>query len=337
MEIFINGTGCISPQNTFDDSAFTLNSLQATALGRLKTIEPEYKNYINPSLLRRMSRMIRMGIASSKVCLERAGVAMPDAIITGTGLGCIEDTEKFISSILENNEQLLTPTPFIQSTHNTVGGQIALLLGCHAYNYTYVHRGVSFESSLLDAMMLIQEHSAENVLVGGIDELTHHSYKLLQQVGIYSRKDQLSSALTEGTPGGEGAAFFLVSGKKTTTSVAKISLVKTFTGKISSSSLIEKISKVLAEEGKQPNEIGLIVSGKSGNDRNDLVLEEMLDRIFKNTPQQTFKQYCGEYHTASAFALWFAVKKLQEKSFSSALVCNHFGGEDHSIMLVEKC
>ena len=53
---------------------------------------------------------------------------MPDAIITGTGLGCLEDTEKFLTAMVTNKEEFLTPTSFIQSTHNTVSAQIALLL-----------------------------------------------------------------------------------------------------------------------------------------------------------------------------------------------------------------
>lgn len=335
MEVYINGTGCISPQNTFEESSFNLNSLQAASSSRLKCIDPEYKNYINLSQLRRMSRMIRMGIASAKLCLERAQVSMPDAIITGTGLGCIEDTEKFISSILENNEQLLTPTPFIQSTHNTVGGQIALLLGCHAYNYTYVHRGISFESSLLDATMMIRERSAENILAGGIDELTDHSYLLLQQLGIYSRQKSVASDLSNGTPGGEGSAFFLLSGKKLASTRARLSLIKTFPGKNDPLILVEKIRESLKEAGKKPENIDLILSGRSGHSKTDVLHAALNDTFFKKSAIQTFKQYCGEYHTASAFALWLAVQELT--NHSSVLVSNQFGGEDHSLLLVERC
>ncbi|HVD97136.1 MAG TPA: beta-ketoacyl synthase N-terminal-like domain-containing protein [Cytophagaceae bacterium] len=337
MEIYINGTGAISPQPSFEENNFTSEALSATNAARLKCLEPDYKNYINPSSLRRMSRMIKMGIASSKICLENANVSMPGAIITGTGLGCVEDTEKFSLSILENHELLLTPTPFIQSTHNTVGGQIALLLGCHAYNFTYVHRGISFESSLLDASMLIQEKAADDILVGGIDELTDNSYTLLQQLGIYSRKKSLSSDLSDGTPAGEGAAFFLVSGKKTEQTQAKISVIKTFAGKHSSGSLGEKIKEVLSEKGKRLKDISLVLTGNSGNAKTDLVYQDLKRTIFKETDTTSFKQYCGEYHTASAFGCWWAVKKIQRGEASSVLLCNQFGGADYSILLIEKC
>jgi 3-oxoacyl-[acyl-carrier-protein] synthase II len=325
MEVFINGIGIISPQPTFNEAELSLDGMTVSVSDRLKCIEPEYKNYINPSLLRRMSRMIKMGVTASKKCLENAGVENPGAIITGTGLGCLEDTEKFIHSIIENNEQLLTPTPFIQSTHNTVGGQIALLLACHEYNYTYTHRGISFESALLDAALLIEEGTADNILVGGIDELTDNSFKLMQQLGFYSS-----------STAGEGAAFFLLSGERKGKSIAKISLLKTFVGKSDDKIITKKILHYLSEAQKKVDDIGMVMLGDSGNKKTDRIYKELRKGIFKTSVSKTFKEYCGEYHTASSFALWLSTKYLNEE-LSSVLIYNHFGGTDHSIILVEKC
>ncbi len=337
MAIYINGTGLLSPQQTFEESSFSLSLLKTTESARLSCVEPDYKQYIPPPLLRRMSRMIKMGITSAKICLENAGVTMPGAIVTGTGLGCIEDTEKFIVSILENDEQLLTPTPFIQSTHNTVGGQIALLLGCHAYNTTYVHRGSSFESSLADAQMLLQEKAADTVLVGGIDELTNDSYALLQQLGIYTRKSELKPAAPHGTAGGEGAAFFLLSAAKSEKTQAKLSLLKTFSGQPEFLTIEKYILSALQEAGKTIQDIDLVLTGDSGNVNTDKVYEALRKSIFAQTNTQTFKHYCGEYPTAASFGFWLAVKKITLESRKSVLIYNHFGGADHSIVLLEKC
>ena len=43
--------------------------------------------------------------------LKNAGLGTPDAIITGTGLGCLSDTVKFMDSILKFNEENLNPAP----------------------------------------------------------------------------------------------------------------------------------------------------------------------------------------------------------------------------------
>ena len=109
----------------------------------LSANEPDYKSIItNAALRRRMSRIIKMGVACGLECISTLPSEKVHAIITATGLGCLADTEKFLNTIIENKEQLLNPTPFIQSTFNTIGAQIALLRQIHAYNMTYVHRGV---------------------------------------------------------------------------------------------------------------------------------------------------------------------------------------------------
>ena len=167
---YINGTGCISPQNSIDSEWF-FDAIEPARGDYFDAIEPSYKEFIAPNLLRRMGRAIKMGVAAGNIAIQQADVKKVDAIITGTGLGCFEDSERFLLALLNNEEQFLTPTSFIQSTHNTVGSQIALLMKCHDYNFTYVHRGFSFESAIQDALMLFEE-GKETILVGGIEEHT---------------------------------------------------------------------------------------------------------------------------------------------------------------------
>jgi len=180
----------------------------------LQIIPPDYKLYIDLMARRRMGRIIKAGVSAAKICLNDAGAAMPEAIITGTGLGCIEDTERFLYSVLENQERLLNPAHFMQSTYNTLCSQIAIQLSCTNYNNTFVHRAFSFESALIDAMMLIAEERAGNVLVGGVDEITANHYAISGKLGIW-KKETVSSlhlleSSTEGTIPGEGAAYFFL-------------------------------------------------------------------------------------------------------------------------------
>ena len=166
----------------------------------LQAYEPDYKDIItNATLRRRMSRIVKMGVACGLECMGELSPEKIQGIITATGLGCLTDTEKFLNNLLDNKERMLNPTPFIQSTFNTIGAQIALIHQIHAYNMTYVHRGLSFESALLDAMMKIEEGS-ENILVGAIDEMTETCYTIQQRLGML-----------KGIAAGEGAQFFLLS------------------------------------------------------------------------------------------------------------------------------
>src|SRR5580692_8036446 len=130
MSIYIQAISAISPQNTFGAHPFLAERVEYTG-DRLTCKEPDYATIIDPKQIRRMSRIIRMGVATASACLKEVGISNPDAIVTGTAYGCLADTGVFLSAIIEQGEELLSPTAFIQSTHNTVGGQIALMLQCH--------------------------------------------------------------------------------------------------------------------------------------------------------------------------------------------------------------
>lgn len=187
--------------------------------GRFSACEPDYKTWITDAgQRRRMSRIVKMGVTAGLQCLSNVDV-QPDAIITATGLGCLADTEKFLQSIGAQNEELLSPTPFIQSTFNTIGAQIALLSGNKAYNSTYVHRAFSFESALLDGMMQLQSGDAQNVLVGAVDELTPTVFHIMRRMGAWRKY-----------PAGEGASFFLLGNERTQQSVARIVAVEMWSG-----------------------------------------------------------------------------------------------------------
>src|SRR3978361_1094966 len=186
MKTYIRSSSCISAQNTFGNNDFLTDIIEYTGT-RLKAIEPDYKQYIDPKQIRRMSHVIKMGVAAAKECLAQGNTEMPGAIITGTAFGCMEDTVTFLTRIIELNEEMLPPTAFIQSTHNTVAAQIALQLKCHQYNNTFVHKGISFESALFDAIMLLNEQETDNILVGGTEEMVDTGFKVLTRLGLYKR------------------------------------------------------------------------------------------------------------------------------------------------------
>lgn len=182
------------------------------AIASDKTLKTDIKALIpDPMVRRRMSRIVKRGVSVGMECLLTAGADTIDAIITATGFGCLDDSEKFLRNIIENDEQLLNPTPFIQSTFNTVGGQIGLLCKNHCYNMTYTHRGRSFESALLDAVLLLDAGEAHNVLLGAFDETTPTQHKIMERMGLWRRAQA-----------GEGAYFFVVSDQRGANCVATI-------------------------------------------------------------------------------------------------------------------
>ncbi len=304
--IYINAVAGISPQETFNATSFPQTIIQHTG-NRFNCIGPDYDDLIDAKLIRRMSRIIKMGAAAALRCLQQSNVEMPGGIIVGTAYGCLQDTEIFLQRMIDYKEEMLTPTAFIQSTHNTVGAQIALLLQCHNYNNTFVQSGFSFESALLDALMLLKENEMSNVLVGAADEITNSSHEILTRFGLYKsiNSEKFYSYESKGTVAGEGAFFFLLSNEHSEQNIAKLDAIEMFYD-IANADIENRILNFLAEQSLAVNDVDIIITGRNGDRKNDIVYDALDAAIFANKPVINYKHLCGEYPTSTSFALWLA-------------------------------
>ncbi|MBL4625692.1 MAG: beta-ketoacyl synthase chain length factor [Flavobacteriales bacterium] len=351
MKVYINGIGNISPQSTWDNSNF-LEEVVSVDDNRLLCVEPIYKEYISPIKLRRMSKVIKRGIASALIALKDANVENPGAIITGTGWGCWADTEKFLLAMIDQGEEQLTPTAFMQSTHNTVSGQIAITIQCHNYNSTYVHRGVSFERALQDGMMLCAE-GKENILVGGFDECTDNFFTMLGQVGTWKKNPinnlDLFTDKQEGTVGGEASIAFIIDSKQNESAYASIDAMTTFYKPESADEVNKRVVDFLSGNELSLADIDVVVSGKNGDAKSDEIYDSVLSQL-PDAVHTGFKHLCGQFDTATAFGTWLAAKMLKTQSIpgvvkmneasripGKVLVINHHNNENYSLQLLSKC
>ena len=137
---------------------------------KYQDIAPETMPKIPPMVARRLSSLLKRALLTALVTLQRVGISSPDAIGTGTAMGCVHDTVCFLKEIKERGEELLKPTHFMQSTHNTIGSLIAIYTHSHGYNNTFSHGRESLHSALLDAQLQIEMGESRNALVGLYDE-----------------------------------------------------------------------------------------------------------------------------------------------------------------------
>ena len=263
------------------------------------------------SLRRRMSRIVKMGVACGLKCAEDLPSDSIDGIVTATGLGCLGDTEKFMESIVVNNERLLNPTPFIQSTFNTIGGQIALLRGIHSYNVTYVHRGLSFESALIDAAMQVAD-GKRNVLLGAVDEITASSADIQRRLGM-TRDYEL----------GEGANFFVLNTATPGSNRPAILDIDTRSGKLTDSELTEWIVEMTKRNGINASDLCIVANC------NAAIADNVANRLSLKNKPLPFKT-C-EYHTLSAQALDFAINN---STANNTLIISDYQGINHSLILL---
>jgi len=122
--------------------------------------------YVSPMERRRMSLLMKAATLTSLMALEQTGIDKPDAIIIATCYGMLEQGEKILEHIAANGEEGISPTLFMQSTHNTLAGSLAIRLKCHGWNMTYSHGADSFDHAMAEARRIIAEGHARTVLVG---------------------------------------------------------------------------------------------------------------------------------------------------------------------------
>jgi 3-oxoacyl-[acyl-carrier-protein] synthase II len=315
---YISAASGISHQPTFKNVGFSA-SMDTVSIGA-ELVTPNYKEYIDAGLLRRMSKILRMSVACAKECILQAGIEQPDSIVVGTGLGCLQDTEKFLNTFL-SVEGLLPPTSFIQSTHNTIAGQISLGIGNHGYNMTHTQNTLSFEHALIDAELLLNEEDL-HVLVGAADE--HIPF-------LDTVKDALDFvapvALTS------GSSFFIASREKSEKALVRIVDVEAI-GLVRN--IGEEIESFLSGNDLAPSALDLVLF--SGSDIG--VCAEVLHYLTTNGVQEeTIEDYLpfsGIYPTASAFALHYAIDRLHMNgSLNNVLICNCLNDSNLGLILVQ--
>ena len=144
----------------------------------------EIAQYVKPLEARRMGKLMKSSLLSSLKALEAAGIEKPDAIITATAYGCLENSERLLEQMEEEGEVMLKPTYFMQSTHNTISGNLAIRLSCHGYNVTYTQGRRSLDWALRDAELLLRSGQCKTVLVGCHDESTERFSELMKRAGM---------------------------------------------------------------------------------------------------------------------------------------------------------
>lgn len=349
--VYINSAACISVQDTLNENILqNLNPQNTVKI--IKAIEPNYKEFIPPAMIRRMSKTVKMSSIASNYALKEAGIEKPDAIIVGTGMGCSQDSEKFLKNVIDNHEEFLTPTFFIQSTHNTVAGQIALGLQCHAYNFTYVNTSSSLEFSFLDAQLQINDGEAENILVGSTDEQTDRTMELYCLNNTIKKETDLPAdhlnSKTNGVIWGEGASFFVVGKDKTESSYAKLTDIK-ISNRLELNETQEFIQEFLSKNNLSVNHIDAVILGFSSDADSDAYYTKAMN-LFPDSALLYYKHLSGEFNTASGFSTFIAchilkeqqipkvmmINSIQKEEVKNVLLYNHLAGDDHSLVLLEK-
>jgi len=350
--IYINSTAAITPIDILEEQVMLQPAIKGIR-ERFACNEPDYTTLIPAMQLRRMSRLLKMGIYTGMACLNKAKIEKPDGIITGTGKGSMTDTEKFVKELNRYKEEALNPTPFILSTYNAVNGAIALQTQATGYNQTFVHRGSSLELSLYDTQLRLNNAvSTQHYLTGCFDEMTEEYFIIKNKIGYWKQTWNNEIPLhkqcaTTGSVPGEGAAFFLLSNRPAYQGAPAIQHIHTFQ-KAEVNELTGILERQLQYRNLGKEDIGLLVLGMNGDKEDQPYYDEVIRYIGAGKPVLVFKNLCGEYETASGFGLWLTLQAIQDKYLpgqawldkraikprGNILFYNHYRRHNHNLLLL---
>lgn len=326
-QYFIQGIGMISPQKTFDNQMF-LEEITTYDQNVLTAVVPDFKAYINPIQLRRLSRMLRVGLASATICLRDAGIEHPDGIITATGYGFLDETEKFLREMLEMKEKQLTPTHFMQGTYNALAGLEAVMIKCMGYNNTYVSKGFAFENALQDAMMRLDEDQAAHYLVGSYDEAAAVQFIASIRENHFKTEPIVNlnvfDTTTKGTIQGEGAAFFDLTGTPSENTWCELVDVAMVYRPETKDDLAASLFNFLKTNHTSLEEVDVWLNGITGDVVRDVLLKALEQSDLKAVPQARYKHLCGDYCTVTSFALWLGASMLKKQSIPEVVKASAF-------------
>ncbi len=299
----------------------------------VRSMDIDFKQWISPSESRRMGKLLKRALASSLSAMQKSCVEHPDAIITGTGLGCIENTEILLTHLCEEGEENCKPTPFMQSTHNTISSLVSINTHSHGYNATYAHKEASFDCALEDAWLQMQLGRVRTALVGGQDEMTPKYFGLLCKTGYLGNPGQVA---------GEAAVSIMLNAQPVPDALCRMTYFKRCYRPTA-----ETFRQVAAEIGS----VDAVMTSISGTDATaEAHLREAV-HLFPSTPLLQFKNIFGESYTAYGLGIYATAHVLHRQHLPEAmlipgygsstflqriLVLNQIGGKDYTFTVLER-
>ena len=276
----------------------------------VRSLDPNFRDWLNPLESRRMGKILKRALVTAQKVMHDSGVQQPDAVITGTGLGCIENTELFLDQLCREGEEMLKPTYFMQSTHNTISSLISIHDHLHGYNTTYSHKSVSFDSALLDAFTQLRLGDIRTALVTGNDEMTPSYFNILQRAGYVGQPGQVAA--------GETSVAMMLT-----------------TDPADALCEIEEVSMSVRGAQQPFAPADLLVLGTNGVPQNDQLYREVAQQM-PGVETFEYKRLFGESYTVSGIGVYAAAHLIGKGRANRILFVNHSDNLDVTYITLKK-
>lgn len=276
----------------------------------VRSLDPNFRDWLNPLESRRMGKILKRALVTAQKVMHDSGVQQPDAVITGTGLGCIENTELFLDQLCREGEEMLKPTYFMQSTHNTISSLISIHDHLHGYNTTYSHKSVSFDSAFLDAYTQLLLGDIHTALVTGNDEMTPTYFSILQRAGYVGQPGQVAA--------GEASVAMMLTTDPTDALCE-----------------VEEVRMSVKDLQLPSSPVDLLVLGTNGVPQNDSLYQKVAQQM-PEVETFEYKRLFGESYTVSGIGVYAAAHLICKGRANRILFVNHSDNLDVTYITLKK-
>ena len=180
-----NGYSAISPITSFDTSRFP---------SRLGAQVPDFApaDFISKKNLRKMDRLSRMAVASSRMAIDDSEVNLDCinidrmGIILGTAYGSTDVSVQFAGILFDEGPRMVSPILVPNSVMNAPAGHTSIELKFRGINSTVNHHEASAETAIAYAAAEIKRGSADVMLAGGAEIISEFFFEILNRFGALS-------------------------------------------------------------------------------------------------------------------------------------------------------
>ena len=292
----------------------------------VEAINPNYRDFLAANEARRMGKLMKRALVVAKSVLQETHTEHPDAIITGTCLGSLDYTVRLLDELADHGEETtVSPTFFMQSTHNTVGSTLGIYTKSHGYNVTYSHDAVSFDMALRDAFLQLRLGKIATALVGGYEEMVASYFDLLRQTGYVGQEGMVPCSetsfamlLTSRLPSPDSCLPTPDSCLQSPASLCELAGVRLL-HQPDDSVLDREITRLYADAGLTIGETTALLLGVNGCQENDRQYLEIARKHFPGVRLLQYKNLFGENYCVSGLGIYAAAMCLKRQMIPSSM------------------
>jgi 3-oxoacyl-(acyl-carrier-protein) synthase len=303
---------------------------------------------IEPAKRRRLSRFQQMALVAAKQSLPEAGVFNPRRVCVGfgTGFGSLKETAAFLENMILKEERAPRPLFFTNSVHNTLAAQVAMEFGYQGTNSTPVQREISFEVALWQMARELVTGRADYVLAGSADELSPYQLMAGARWGWWQEDTPTIAPFgkklrdKQQPLAGEGCGCVMMCRSEGNAAVlghlSAVAIGRTAVepdGRVDAAMEAKWLRTQIERHGWPLTSVDLLLTGANGGEVDSdyaAVGRELAHLAGRQMACGAYKQWCGEFASASAIGFIVALGLVRGEIPASACVAASPQGESVS-------